>query len=206
MKKSIDANTWRTLMISKKTALGLIGGALIAVSNLTHAAVVGNFNYTGEQNEYATHSGTATLDDSGVLTMNGIFNFSFESGADIYDTDITYTQTVQGPWSPPLLSVTDAQLLGHSCEDVGTVLLCTDVTLGVPAALGVEGGEIDFELGIGGITEFVTYDLEDFNSNPEDYETTAYILTTVNPVPVPAAAWLFGSAILGLGAVKRRKA
>jgi len=28
----------------------------------------------------------------------------------------------------------------------------------------------------------------------------------VAPVPVPAAAWLFGSALLGLGAVKRRKA
>jgi hypothetical protein len=26
------------------------------------------------------------------------------------------------------------------------------------------------------------------------------------PVPIPAAAWLFGSALLGLGAVKRRKA
>ncbi len=29
---------------------------------------------------------------------------------------------------------------------------------------------------------------------------------TLSPVPVPAAAWLFGSALLGLGAVKRRKA
>jgi hypothetical protein len=27
-----------------------------------------------------------------------------------------------------------------------------------------------------------------------------------NPVPVPAAAWLFGSALLGLGVIKRKKA
>jgi hypothetical protein len=27
-----------------------------------------------------------------------------------------------------------------------------------------------------------------------------------SPVPIPATAWLFGSALLGLGAVKRRKA
>jgi hypothetical protein len=27
-----------------------------------------------------------------------------------------------------------------------------------------------------------------------------------SPIPVPAAAWLFGSALLGLGVVKRRKA
>jgi hypothetical protein len=29
---------------------------------------------------------------------------------------------------------------------------------------------------------------------------------TVSPVPVPAAAWLFGSALLGLGVIKRKKA
>ena len=32
------------------------------------------------------------------------------------------------------------------------------------------------------------------------------IIFTVNEVPIPAAAWLFGSALLGLGAIKRRKA
>jgi hypothetical protein len=32
------------------------------------------------------------------------------------------------------------------------------------------------------------------------------ITADVSAVPVPAAAWLFGSALLGLGAVKRRKA
>jgi hypothetical protein len=36
---------------------------------------------------------------------------------------------------------------------------------------------------------------------------TSYTFGTylVRPVPVPAAAWLFGSAVLGLAAVKRRK-
>ena len=29
---------------------------------------------------------------------------------------------------------------------------------------------------------------------------------TFSPVPIPAAAWLFGSALLGLGAIKRRRA
>lgn len=31
-------------------------------------------------------------------------------------------------------------------------------------------------------------------------------LTDISPVPVPAAAWLFGSALLGLAVVKRKKA
>lgn len=36
----------------------------------------------------------------------------------------------------------------------------------------------------------------------EAYAGTAWSVTTV---PLPAAAWLFGSALLGLGAIKRRK-
>jgi hypothetical protein len=36
-------------------------------------------------------------------------------------------------------------------------------------------------------------------------EITTYAYTDVNPVPVPAAAWLLGSALLGLVGVARRK-
>ena len=32
-----------------------------------------------------------------------------------------------------------------------------------------------------------------------------YVVERVSPVPIPAAAWLFGSALLGLGALKRKK-
>jgi hypothetical protein len=35
---------------------------------------------------------------------------------------------------------------------------------------------------------------------------TIYSNPIVKPVPLPAAAWLFGSALLGLGALKRKKA
>jgi len=40
---------------------------------------------------------------------------------------------------------------------------------------------------------------------PYGYEWT-YAVATLSAVPLPAAAWLFGSALLGLGAIKRRKA
>jgi len=36
--------------------------------------------------------------------------------------------------------------------------------------------------------------------------TTRIIWSEVSEVPIPAAAWLFGSALLGLGALKRRRA
>jgi hypothetical protein len=53
---------------------------------------------------------------------------------------------------------------------------------------------------------------EVFQETPEVmYMTTDYIPTPATnpnlpPVPIPAAAWLFGSALLGLGVMKRSKA
>ena len=41
--------------------------------------------------------------------------------------------------------------------------------------------------------------------NRSDYHSSL-TLTNISPVPVPAAAWLFGSALLGLAAVKCKKA
>jgi hypothetical protein len=44
--------------------------------------------------------------------------------------------------------------------------------------------------------------------SPRELEAVTFgsIEASVSTVPIPAAAWLFGSALLGLGAVKRKKA
>ncbi len=47
--------------------------------------------------------------------------------------------------------------------------------------------------------------IRNFTPNINDSKTFAYA-TEVAAVPLPAAAWLFGSALFGLGMVKRRKA
>ena len=39
-----------------------------------------------------------------------------------------------------------------------------------------------------------------------EYEVSLVSGSLVSEVPIPAAVWLFGSALLGLGAIKRRKA
>lgn len=56
--------------------------------------------------------------------------------------------------------------------------------------------------------EFSPEDDAFFTWNERVHSVNAYwaSATTVSSVPIPAAAWLFGSALLGLGAVKRRKA
>ena len=39
-----------------------------------------------------------------------------------------------------------------------------------------------------------------------DYSVGAFSIFNITTVPLPGAAWLFGSALLGLGAIKHHKA
>jgi hypothetical protein len=42
-------------------------------------------------------------------------------------------------------------------------------------------------------------------SGVQSYIDSTLTLTSISAVPIPAAAWLFGSALLGLGAIKRKR-
>ncbi len=44
-----------------------------------------------------------------------------------------------------------------------------------------------------------------FVGGGENGNSTPYYFATVTQVPIPAAAWLFGSAVLGLGVLKKRR-
>lgn len=56
------------------------------------------------------------------------------------------------------------------------------------------------------VAEWVLFKNRDSgDSNFPASETTTWAVWAPSAVPVPAAAWLFGSALLGLGALKRRK-
>jgi hypothetical protein len=59
--------------------------------------------------------------------------------------------------------------------------------------------------------EWETYNLQDEDGTANYYYYTptvhsgTFAVATLNPVPVPAAAWLFGSALIGLAGIKRKK-
>ncbi len=55
-----------------------------------------------------------------------------------------------------------------------------------------------------GIQGEITLDSVTLSFNYE--ENPDWIAPAPSEVPIPAAAWLFGSALLGLGAMKRKKA
>ena len=50
------------------------------------------------------------------------------------------------------------------------------------------------------------HDVDYTFSDSSGYVTGGVAYITPSQVPIPAAAWLFGSALLGLGVVKRKKA
>ena len=51
----------------------------------------------------------------------------------------------------------------------------------------------------------LTFDVDGFSQDILSLETRALALSGVNPVPVPAAAWLFMSGLLGLAGTARNK-
>ncbi len=69
--------------------------------------------------------------------------------------------------------------------------------------LAPDQNPIAFDLSYGGLTTFTTSRL----ASDGGVITATYTLTNTTPaVPVPAAAWLFGSGLLGLAGIARRRA
>lgn len=65
------------------------------------------------------------------------------------------------------------------------------------------GGEAFIDLGLNASSQlFIT--TIDANKSSELYLSAVYTQGSLPPVPVPAAAWLFGSALLGLIGISRR--
>lgn len=57
-------------------------------------------------------------------------------------------------------------------------------------------------IAIGPNYDLISFDVMDVTESPIGY---VYMTTTYSSVPVPASAWLFGSALLGLAGIKRKK-
>jgi len=159
--------------------------------------------------------GTATLDDIGIFSLVGLDNITlaldggFLGGATL---DLAASGGVSGTYNPitqqlsnnlAVLNVSENQ----ACSPSG--LFGSAICDAVPATIDFSQ---PFELSaVDGLADPITFDLvNDFDFLLGDLGGVASLqlfLTDVqvSEVPIPAAAWMFGSALLGLGAVKRRK-
>ncbi|MCW9024648.1 MAG: VPLPA-CTERM sorting domain-containing protein [Gammaproteobacteria bacterium] len=76
----------------------------------------------------------------------------------------------------------------------------------MPTSTLVSLGGVDYLLTLNGFTRDFGSSYETWTSLPEGQQTTAEIYATLTAVPVPAAVWLFGSGLIGLFGLAKRKA
>lgn len=176
--------------------------ALLSLTTLSQAAIIPvSVDIAGTAyataNSVIVGTATGTYDSvSGVFTVSGSYNA--DSGFSDYDADAT--------WTGSGLSVTQENT---SCTNNGGLLnACLGLAaynvppllLNTPYDIGVTTNTLD--AGGNGIL-FSDYMVNVGTAGEANYQVT-YTFTG-QPVPVPAAAWLFGSALLGLVGVSRKR-
>ncbi|MFT6051063.1 MAG: hypothetical protein ACI9B9_000703 [Halioglobus sp.] len=160
--------------------------------------------------------GTATLDSNGTFSLFGLNNIGlnlsigFFGGADL---DLAASGNVMGTYNPGTQQLSGNIATLSVSENSG----CDGYGFAGGTVCAAIPGVIDFSAPFvldasQGLADPITFDLvNDFSillGNLGGVASLTMNLSNVviSPVPVPAAAWLFGSALLGLGAMKRKKA
>lgn len=161
-----------------------------------------------------TGGGTATLDSSGVLLLNlsshaqlditAVVNSALPPGSLYSDTITTSTLTLAttGAYS---LNKTGSSTTTLTCTNGPTdaVGSCNNITLNSPAALF---GAASYYSSQGFTLSGGSFNIKSLNAGANVVTTYTLTAAAAPAVPVPAAAWLFGSSLLGLAGAARRRA
>jgi hypothetical protein len=136
-----------------------------------------------------------SMGDGGSLTVQFTDNFLDGDGTTAFDLYIWEVGVAEG-------STVEVSADGSAWTNVGTIL--ADDTLGI--GIFTYGFDIDAAgFGIGDVLTYVR--LTDSNlmetSSPRGSDFDA--IGAIPTVPVPAAVWLFGSALAGLGWMRRKQ-
>lgn len=199
----------------------LLALSVLAVAGAAHAATVGTYNVAVSGNTFDwsgavepgtviggnTGTGTATLDDSGVLTISSTFTFTAQVAEDFeVVSNLTATSIFQGTYSGGTFTVASGTERYDTCSGY-----CSAGLLGGPADGTVTR---DYDLSFGETQGSVALlsggtVVGDVSLAGGTYQTlrTFTLSPTAPAVPIPAAAWLFGSGLIGLaGSARRRRA
>lgn len=174
------------------TALASMG-ANAATYNFS---VSGSSTVAGAASGSGTSTGTAVWDDvAGTVTLSTSGNNNITVGPTTYVLTISATANFSGNAGSPF-SPTSGDNTIDSCSDTVGGFLCSQSGVGVTSnynsvsgSLTAAGGTLFGETVSGSGTQTATAD-------------TTY---TLSAVPIPAAAWLFGSGLIGMAGVARRR-
>jgi hypothetical protein len=202
------------VMEVKTVLLGLVASAFISAgaANAVTISEVTDFN-----DSFYMPTGIGSLSD-GANTISGslfttcvgtavlfadctsgddidAFSWQLAAGSELVSASVTITNFT-------LTGTLDSDQLGFG--RIGFEDLESDgiYTLSLTDAFITPSNRATFEVSSGTITSPI--ELQGTGDIGYDYILTLEVAPAV--VPIPAAAWLFGSALLGLGVVKRKKA
>ena len=190
----------------------LLAVSVLAAAGVANAATVATFDYSDTWTTYkqllngtpstATYGtgsliGTGTLDDTGLLTITATGQFTpTGSATSQYTADETLTFT--GSVSGSIDNLSTYAINVNSCTPgAGFATGCTGVASAAAVAFAGAVSTTD-----GAVTTWTTPKTK-VGTNPAWNQDTYTF--TAHAVPVPAAAWLFGSGLLGLAGTARRR-
>ena len=169
----------------------------------------------------ATGSGTAILDSSGILTLtldtkvieeasDGINSPTAWSNSTYYNRSLQITGYFDTA-TYDFIATAGETSTGNSCSSSGSSLFtCSAIDTSAPLTInsgGVNGYSVSHDLfnGVKNGSGRAFYELGPSCSAWDTLECPLFPGAYVSNVPVPAAAWLFSSALIGLAGIGRRR-
>ena len=215
-----------------KKLLALASSALLMTAAGTASATA--YTTSGFGATYATDGGFCTVDPFTQVETCGIAPGTIVAQQTVEgsgDLDITGGVFNGGTWTANITTTSSfndlnsttyttydinadgsGTLVSTSCVDLSLTNLSCDQTPGAyPAVIALPAGAIPFDFSDLSNISWLTLTpgfsdgLSPEGEPPEVTDTYIQYYLTPSAVPVPAAAWLFGSALVGLAGIGRRR-
>lgn len=193
--------------------LKLLGTAICSLfyAAITFTAEAGTINFTGLYSTISDGSSATlsmTFDDS--LFVGGDYNYHGAIVAAPALLDLSF-EIKEASGAISTVDYDDATIYGGDIRFIITTPLLADGEEYYPFIDVDDVNFFDFTNGIdiylNGVSPYTVYnDINNDYAGSEHYNLLSFTANSVpSPVPVPAAAWLFGSGLLGLIGVAKRK-